>query len=82
MEATVERVWEVCPTPNRVIQDIDRWEHNISTIIKELGIVVYDLNPRHGRRAIHNVQDLTAVELHDDAQRGKIELLSDVKFKV
>ena len=78
----VERVWEVCPAPNRVIQDIDRWAHNISTIIKACGIVVYDLNPRHGRRAVHNVKQMTAVNLHKDALRGKTELLSDTKFKV
>ena len=82
VEATVERVWEVCPSPNRVIQDIDRWAHNISTIIKACGIVVYDLNPRHGRRAVHNVKQMTAVNLHKDALRGKTELLSDTKFKV
>jgi hypothetical protein len=82
VEATVERVWEVCPSPDRVIQDTDRWVHNISTIIKADGIVVYDLNPRHGRRAVHNVTQMTAVDLHEDALRGKTELLSDTKFKV
>ncbi len=82
VEATVERVWEVCPSPDRVIQDIGRWAYNISTIVKALGIVVYELNPRHGRRAVHNVKDMTAVKLHNDALRGKTELLSDTKFKV
>jgi hypothetical protein len=48
----MKRCWEMEPTPERVIQDIEGWEYALDKLIAANGTVVHGLALRHGHRAI------------------------------
>ena len=50
---TLVRTWQVAPTPERIVQDIQRWPKALDAIIEAQGAVVHDQTERHGRRAKH-----------------------------
>ena len=47
----MERTWEVCPTPERIVQDIQRFPKALDAIIAHGGARVPELDNRRGRRA-------------------------------
>ena len=46
----MRRTWEVCPTPERMAQDIQRWELALEDIKSADGAIVEHLDNRTGRR--------------------------------
>lgn len=51
LSSTMERTWEVCPTPERIVQDISRFPQALNAIISARGAKVPELDNRRGRRA-------------------------------
>ena len=49
--STMRRVWEVCPTSERIVQDIKRFPTALDKIIAAEGAYVPELDKRTGRRA-------------------------------
>ena len=47
----VSRCWEVEPTDERLLDDIESWEFALDKIIAARGTVVHGLAPKHGHRA-------------------------------
>ena len=50
LTSNMERVFSVCPSGDRILQDIQRYPHALSEIYKADGCLVPDLNFRNGRR--------------------------------
>jgi len=48
----MDRTWEVFPTPQRVVQDIQRFHPALHAIVQHKGAVVPELDTRKGRRVI------------------------------
>ena len=46
----MERVWTVCPSSERIVQDIKRFPSALKRIIEAKGAKVPDLDNRRGRR--------------------------------
>ena len=46
----MERVWTVCPSSERIVQDISRFPIALKRIIEAKGAKVPDLDTRRGRR--------------------------------
>jgi hypothetical protein len=46
----MKRCWEVEPTLERVVQDIESWEYAVNKIIEARGTIVHGLALRHGHR--------------------------------
>jgi hypothetical protein len=53
---TLRRTWQVAPTPERIVQDIDRYPKAIDAIIAAKGAKVPELDNRRGRRATRAFQ--------------------------
>jgi hypothetical protein len=49
--STMRRVWQVCPTSERIVQDINRFPEALDKIIAAEGAYVPELDKRTGRRA-------------------------------
>jgi hypothetical protein len=47
----MRRVWEICPTSERIVQDIDHFPAALDKIIAAEGAYVLELDKRKGRRA-------------------------------
>ena len=77
----VIRTWEVCPTSERIVQDIKRWKDSLKKIIDHQGAVVPDLDNRSGRRAITKItyhKDCDdAISLFEEKWKGWDEGASD-----
>jgi hypothetical protein len=50
LSRTMERVWQVCPSSERIVQDIKRFPKALKRIIEAKGAKVPDLDNRRGRR--------------------------------
>ena len=48
----MDRTWEVFPTPQRVVQDIQRFHPALHAIVQHKGAVVPELDTHKGRRVI------------------------------
>ena len=48
--SAVERTWQYAPTPNRIVEDIERVFDAIDVVVKERGVAVDFDELRHGRR--------------------------------
>ena len=79
--STMERVWQVAPRSERIVQDIMRWPRALDKIIQAEGCVVPELDNRNGRRNIKSTyhsdvkyaleyrqQKITALERRHAAQ--------------
>ena len=51
LSRTMERVWQVCPASERIVQDIRRFPRALERIVECKGAKVPELDRRHGRRA-------------------------------
>mmetsp|Transcript_75509 Transcript_75509/g.125910 ORF Transcript_75509/g.125910 Transcript_75509/m.125910 type:complete len:157 (-) Transcript_75509:111-581(-) len=51
VDSTMERTWEVAPTSERIVQDIQRFPKALDAIIAAEGAKVPELDNRRGRRA-------------------------------
>jgi len=49
---TMERTWEVCPPPGRIVQDISHFPVALDAIIAARGAKVPELDNRRGRRVV------------------------------
>ena len=48
--SALERTWQYAPTPNRIVEDIERVFDAIDVVVKERGVAVDFDELRHGRR--------------------------------
>ena len=66
--STMERVWEVAPTSERIVQDIMRWPVAVRAIVAARGTIVPELDNRHGRRKAPK----PPAHLHPDAHAAAV----------
>eukprot|EP00732_Lithocolla_globosa_P001950 Lithocolla_globosa_v1_NODE_1125_length_2811_cov_40.797210.p2 type:complete len:118 gc:universal NODE_1125_length_2811_cov_40.797210:1717-1364(-) len=50
VSSSLRRTWEVFPTSERIVQDIDRWPKALEAIIEHDGAKVPEIDNRRGRR--------------------------------
>jgi hypothetical protein len=62
----MERLWEILPSSDRIVEDIAAIPIAISKIIAARGAVVPELDNRKGRRSV-----LRETEVHPDAVEGR-----------
>mmetsp|Transcript_5851 Transcript_5851/g.15257 ORF Transcript_5851/g.15257 Transcript_5851/m.15257 type:complete len:376 (-) Transcript_5851:191-1318(-) len=75
LSASLLRTWQVAPTPERIVQDIQRWPGSIKAIIEHKGALVPHMRKRNGRRAVRKSQGVRV--LHPDAKEAM-----EQRFKV
>jgi len=79
---TMRRTWTVCPTPERIVQDIQRFPAALDAIIAANGAYVDELDNRKGRRARKTRKFIAHSDCDDvcadDARRYR-EMLADVR---
>mmetsp|Transcript_4971 Transcript_4971/g.20329 ORF Transcript_4971/g.20329 Transcript_4971/m.20329 type:complete len:101 (+) Transcript_4971:361-663(+) len=77
MERTLPRCWEVAPTSDRIVQDIQAFPRVLDTIIEHNGAVVMDLFLRSGRRARRAQPKCDKPLMHAPRPRQRIDTLRE-----